>query len=101
MQSLANELLGNIFNRLPHAARNSVSKVSRYYRNLAEPYLYRDLVFSVYQDIKMSELLTTVLDRRELPLHTRSLTLTNADHMDSEMQFSEESRARSGRISRS
>jgi hypothetical protein len=93
MKFISTELDENIIGHLPQAAFNSVSKVSRYYRKLAEPYLYRDLVFSIHQHISISELLTAILDRRELSLHTRSLTLTNADHVESEMEISDESRA--------
>lgn len=61
------------------SALEAMSRVSKYYRGIAEPFLYRDLTFRAVHEIQIKRLLLTLLDRPELALFIRSFTLS--DHL--------------------
>jgi len=58
-------------------AVSSMSRVSKYYRQLAEPFLYRDLVFRAADEIRIKRLLITLLVETELAKHIRSFSLSD------------------------
>lgn len=60
-------------------ALSSMSKVSKYYRTLAEPHLYRDFHFHEDGKRRACQLLVTLLRRPELAVHITSLTLLPTD----------------------
>jgi hypothetical protein len=59
--ALSTELEENILGRLAQPELDSVSRISKYYRTLAEPLLYEDLVFSEGQESSLACLLVTCL----------------------------------------
>jgi hypothetical protein len=69
--ALSTELDENILRRLAQPELDSVSRTSKYYRTLAEPLLYEDLVFSEGQESSLACLLVTCLRRKELAKHIR------------------------------
>lgn len=82
MSTLSTELDTKIAEYLAaDEARDSLgclSRVSKYYRNLMEPVLYRHLSFSVYDtwcNYRIVYLLFTLLDRNELAKHIKSFML--------------------------
>jgi hypothetical protein len=79
MESLSTEMDENIIQRLPKSALNNFSKTSRYYRSLAEPHLYRNLVLSNRQPQEILRLFFTILRRNGLATHIRSFRLTCDD----------------------
>jgi hypothetical protein len=79
MGLLSTEMDENIIQRLPKSALNNLSKTSRYYRSLAEPHLYRNLVLSNQQPQKILRLFFTILRRNGLATHIRNFRLTRDD----------------------
>jgi hypothetical protein len=75
MESLSTEIDEHIIQLLPQAALNSMSRVSRGYHTLTEPYLYRNIVFSVEQELDIFRLLFTILKRNDLATHIHSVLL--------------------------
>lgn len=57
-------------------ALSSLSCVSKYYRGLVEPVLYRDLKFQAAEEVPMKQLLLTLLSRTDLAKHIESFTLS-------------------------
>ncbi|XP_014559201.1 hypothetical protein COCVIDRAFT_24478 [Bipolaris victoriae FI3] len=53
----------------------AMSMVSKYFRRITEPILYRDLCFPEMTTIQMKQLLTIVLLRPQLAKHVRSFTM--------------------------
>jgi len=56
-------------------ALSAFSQVSKYYRAIAEPYLYSNIECSGEDRYTLLQLLLTLLDRNDLALHVRSLEL--------------------------
>ncbi|EMD89711.1 hypothetical protein COCC4DRAFT_125459 [Bipolaris maydis ATCC 48331] len=54
---------------------SAMSMVSKYFRRITEPILYRDLCFPQMTTNQMKKLLTIVLSRPQLAKHVRSLTM--------------------------
>jgi hypothetical protein len=77
MNKLSTELDSKIANCLDGdtQALSAFSKVNKYYRIVAEPYLYKDLVFHPDDDVPLKRLLLTLLHRKELALHISSVRL--------------------------
>jgi hypothetical protein len=82
MESLSTGIDENIIRRLPQGALNSMSRVSKGYHALTEPYLYRDVVLSYKQPLYTFQLFFTILKRKDLVKYITSFTLTsdNIDH---------------------
>jgi hypothetical protein len=72
LNKLSTELDENIVRRLARPELDALSRTSRYYSSLTEPYLYRNLVFSKYQAYEIQRLFLTILGRNELAKHIRS-----------------------------
>jgi hypothetical protein len=77
MESLSTEIDEHIIRLLPQAALNSMSRVSKGYNALTEPYLYRDIVFSVEQELDIFRLFFTILKRNDLAIYIHSVTLND------------------------
>jgi hypothetical protein len=58
-----------------------LSKVSKHYRALAEPYLYKNIVLKQYDEHGLMRLFFTLLARKDLALHILSLTLVPSPRM--------------------
>jgi hypothetical protein len=56
-------------------ALETMSRVSKYYRGLAEPFLYRDLAFRVVDEVRIKCLLMTLLDRPALAEYIRTFAI--------------------------
>lgn len=69
LEVLPTEVDENIIRRLSKPELDSLSRTSRYYRNLTEPFLYKDLTFSTHHDHKIKRLFLTILERKELAVH--------------------------------
>jgi hypothetical protein len=69
LSSLSTELDERILAFLDHGALNAVSKVSKYYRAIAEPHLYGDLRFNDTQVKALKALMLTVISRLDLAAH--------------------------------
>ncbi|KAI4653392.1 hypothetical protein J4E93_001158 [Alternaria ventricosa] len=82
LQKLSTELDGHIASCLVGntKALSAFSKTNKYYRGIAEPYLYTNV--EVYEsDLERPlRLLFTLLDRKELALHIKSLSYVPAQH---------------------
>jgi hypothetical protein len=81
LNKLSTELDENIVRRLARPELDALSRTSKYYRSLTEPYLYRNLVFSKHQAYEIQCLFLTILGRNELAKHIRSFTFTK-DEVD-------------------
>jgi hypothetical protein len=57
-------------------AMNSFSRTSKYYHDLAEPFLYRGLKFRTCDELQIKHLLITLLDKPSLAKHISTFTLT-------------------------
>jgi hypothetical protein len=77
MESLPTEIDEHIIRLLPQAALNSMSRVSKGYHALTEPYLYRNIVFSVKQELDIFRLFFTILKRNDLAKYIHSVSLTD------------------------
>ncbi|KAF2108791.1 hypothetical protein BDV96DRAFT_605236 [Lophiotrema nucula] len=80
MLKLSSELDGRILSFLEgdRSALNSLSRVSKYYRGLAIPYLYKNLHFDTAQEDRIHYLLFTLLENPELALHVKTFALNTA-----------------------
>jgi hypothetical protein len=87
MNRLSTELDENIIGRLDKAALNALSKTSKYYRNLAEARLYRDLNFSIHEYVSITYLLSSIVDRPSLARYIKSFTITNTEHEEFTCDF--------------
>jgi hypothetical protein len=56
-------------------ALRAFSKVNKYCQVVAEPYLYKDVVFHPDDDVTLKRLLLTLLRRKEFALHISSVRL--------------------------
>jgi hypothetical protein len=54
---------------------SSFSRTSKYYHDLADPFLYRDLDFRACDELQIKQLLITLLDKPDLAKHISSFTL--------------------------
>ncbi|KAI4909010.1 hypothetical protein J4E85_011662 [Alternaria conjuncta] len=78
LQKLSTELDGQIASSLlgDTKALSAFSKTNKYYRGIAEPYLFKNIEVAA-NDVETSlRLLFTLLDRKELALYIGSLTYT-------------------------
>ena len=77
MDKLSTELDAKITNYLLDStpALSAFSKVSKYYRKVVEPYLYKNIVLKEYHDHTLKRLFFTLLDRKNLALHIQSVTI--------------------------
>ncbi|KAI4955810.1 hypothetical protein J4E91_000017 [Alternaria rosae] len=85
LQKLSTELDGHIASCLvgDTKALSAFSKTNKYYRGVAEPYLYTNIEVYEY-DLEMPlRLLFTLLDRKELALYIRRLSYVPAQHRSS------------------
>jgi hypothetical protein len=69
MFSLSTELEENILRQLAQPELDSISRTSKYYRTLAEPFLYKSLKISEDQEYSLACLLVICLRRKELATH--------------------------------
>ncbi|CAO2657147.1 Nn.00g032730.m01.CDS01 [Neocucurbitaria sp. VM-36] len=60
---------------MDHGTLNNLSKVSKYYRSIAEPYLYRHFSFWTRQKTNIRWLFLTIVSRPDLAAHIRSCKL--------------------------
>lgn len=77
MDGLPTEVDDSIVQRLPVAALNAMSKVSRTYHAIAMPYLYRDIVFDLKRGFRIYQLLATLLERKNMAAHVRAIAIEN------------------------
>ncbi|KAF2254635.1 hypothetical protein BU26DRAFT_559306 [Trematosphaeria pertusa] len=77
LQALSTELDAHIIEYLhdDSLGLEAMSRVSKYYRSLAEPVLYRDVEFAEWDYVRMTRLLMTLLDRRELAQHVKAFKI--------------------------
>jgi hypothetical protein len=73
MGRLSTELDDIIIQQLAQPELAAISRTSKYYHALAEPYLYKDLV--LLSNVDFMRLMLTVLKRRNLCQYIRSITL--------------------------
>jgi hypothetical protein len=64
---------------------SACSRVSKYHRVIAEPHLYKDIVFKHYQNYEIRSLSITRLDPPSVALHIKRFTL--ADQRATEQQI--------------
>jgi hypothetical protein len=76
LDALSTELDAQIIEHLhdDRQALSSFSRVSKYYRALCEPILYRDLAFRNPSQAQMKRLLMTLLDLPSLAKHIKTVT---------------------------
>jgi hypothetical protein len=67
------EMDERILSYLARTDLNTMSKVSKYYREIAEPLLYRIITLSDNRSINIRPLPLTLLSRSDLALHIRLL----------------------------
>jgi hypothetical protein len=77
INQLSTELDENIIRRLGVAELNVLSKSSKYYRPLTEPFLYKDFTFPVESHYRIMNLFLTILGRQGLAKLIWTFTLTN------------------------
>ena len=76
MNRLSTELDENILWRLVERKDlNAMSQVSKYYRKIAEPFLYKDLVFDEDQYFRITVLFLTIVRRPDLAKYIKRVTL--------------------------
>ena len=75
MDKLSTELDTKIATFLDTRSLSAFSKVSKYYRSVAEPILYKDIVLKEYDEYTLKRLFLTLLARKELALHILSMTV--------------------------
>lgn len=76
MGMLSTELDNNVAQHLVIKELSALSRTFKYYRALAEPHLYKDVLFSTEQIYRIWFLLCTIVQRPSLAEHIRSFTLT-------------------------
>jgi hypothetical protein len=79
LSSLSTELDDRILDFLDHDALNAVSKVSKYYRAIAEPHLYRSLLFSDNQVKAIHALFLTLISCPDLATHIRLISVSHVN----------------------
>lgn len=77
LDKLSTELDTTIAKHLDKAALSTFSKTSKYYRSVAEPYLYKDVLLRGYDECTLKRLFFTLLDRKELAQHIRNMTIVD------------------------
>lgn len=75
LSAIPTELDERIFDYLKRKELSAVSKVSKYYRRIAEPHLYRELRFVGYRNVNAHLLLLTLLSRNDLAVHIKRLAV--------------------------
>jgi hypothetical protein len=75
LQALPTELDIRIVEYLATRDASRLSRTSKYYRRVAEPIFYKDVVFTNRQDDLIKRFLIILLDRDDMRLHVESLTL--------------------------
>jgi hypothetical protein len=75
MSALSTEIDEHVIQYLSHADLHNLSLVSKYYRALAEPHMYRHFVFRGNHAHTMFLLFFAILARKDLALHIKSFTL--------------------------
>jgi hypothetical protein len=87
MQSLSTELDEMILGYLDPLALSALSMTSKYYRRIAEPHLYKNLVFYVEDAYGVFNLLFNLVNRQELAQHIQSFTLLDdPDYHDKQIR---------------
>lgn len=61
-------------------ALSALSKVSKYYRAITEPFLYAEIKTSIYDRYRMQDLLFTVMDREDLALYIKNVKISGDWH---------------------
>ncbi|KAF2651246.1 hypothetical protein K491DRAFT_720033 [Lophiostoma macrostomum CBS 122681] len=74
-----------------HKALDAMSRVSKYYRGLSEPFLYRKLKFSTNSERRIHCLFLTILSRKDLAKHIKIFKLINCDDLENPKDNKEES----------
>jgi hypothetical protein len=87
MESLSTEIDENIIRRLPQAALNALTRVSKGYHALTEPHLYQNIVFSEQQSLDIFRLFFSILKRNNLAAYIRSFTLNNSLVVSTTQEF--------------
>lgn len=93
LSELSTELDHHIIRLLSHGELDSLSRVSKYYRGLAEPYHYESLQFSNAQGLRIMQFFHTIVRRQDLAQHVRSFALTDdggSGSFDDPTQFNDE-----------
>ncbi|KAJ8108607.1 hypothetical protein OPT61_g8058 [Boeremia exigua] len=81
LSALPTELHIQIAQYLQSTELSSVSKVSRYYRVIAEPHLYRYICIPAKQDVCARKLLLTLISRPDLATHVNGLEIEQGSHL--------------------
>lgn len=79
IDALPSELDNRILALLDHDALNAMSKTSKTYRGVSEPFLYRRIKFTASHDVSMRWLVVTILHRPNLAAHIRTVNFSE-DH---------------------
>ncbi|KAF2651245.1 hypothetical protein K491DRAFT_682343 [Lophiostoma macrostomum CBS 122681] len=81
IQALSTELDTCIIELLvaDRQALTALCLVSRYYREISEPFLYRDITFGTSDDVGIKLLFLTLLQRKELAGHISTFTLVPSE----------------------
>jgi hypothetical protein len=79
MNKLPIEIHLDILWRLEKDGLHAMSRVSKYYREIAEPIIYRDLVFDSDHYFRIGMLFLTILDRPDPALLIKSVRLIDED----------------------
>jgi hypothetical protein len=77
--ALSIEFDTRIISFMDHHSLDSMSRSSRHYRHIAEPFLYRHLEFANLDDIAIRRLCLTLFARRELAGHDKSFAVEPAN----------------------
>jgi len=79
LSDLSTEIDEMIIQYLPHHALNNLTLTNKYYRKIAEPYLYRNIQVRSPNILSVPRLLLTLISRRELSQHIRSFAFDIAN----------------------
>jgi len=82
IDALPSELDNRILTLLDHDALNAMSKTSKTYRGVSEPFLYRHIKFAASHDVTIRWLVVTILHRPDLTTHIRTVKFSE-DHRTS------------------
>lgn len=76
ISGIPTELDKHILSYLQHDSLNAISKVSKYYRGIAEPYLYRNLKFDGQKDSRIRWLVLTLVARPDVAKNVKTLKVS-------------------------
>ncbi|KAI4912508.1 hypothetical protein J4E90_005912 [Alternaria incomplexa] len=79
LSDLSTEIDEMIIQYLPHHALHNLTLTNKYYRKIAEPYLYGNVQVRSSNILSVPRLLLTLISRRELSQHIRSFAFDIAN----------------------